>query len=228
MITQAIQDWLTNRLTPERLTHVLGVYDTATEWAACKLNLPEETVYAIGLAALLHDNAKQWTADRLKAYLNQHQFDWQPDDEKFPAIWHAWAGAIEAQQIWGIDDADVLNAIRYHTTGRPHMSLVEQVVYVADKIEPRTRPPLLVSQWQQQVAVLPGNQSPTGELANWVKVLLGNNIRYLADRHFAIHPLALASWNSCIWQDNHLSSPSLYSPQLTPNLEDCSVVTYPV
>jgi predicted HD superfamily hydrolase involved in NAD metabolism len=220
----AIKGWLADRLTPERLTHVLGVYDTAMHWATVKLNLPEEMVTHIGLAALLHDNAKQWTADRLKTYLNHHNYPWQPEDDKFLAVWHAWAGALEAQHIWGIDHPDVLNAIRFHTTGRPHMSIIEQVVFVADKIEPRTRPALLVSQWHQQVKALPGNGSAQAELANWIKVLLGQNIKYLADRHFAIHPAALAAWNSCIWQENLQNLPM---PQ-SHNLEDRPVVTYPV
>lgn len=228
---KAIYNWLSDRLTPDRLTHVTGVMDTALDWAN-RLALPAETCHAIGLAALLHDNAKQWSADRLKIYLNQNHFNWQPQDQTFPAVWHAWAGAIEAKTVWGITQPDLLNAIHYHTTARPNMSVIEKVVFVADKIEARTRPTVLVENWQQQVNTLPHNSTTTGQLNNWVKVLLGNNLQYLIKKGQPIHPVALAAWNGYVGFDkaenkntdypNPVYQESLY---INPtNQEDCSVV----
>jgi predicted HD superfamily hydrolase involved in NAD metabolism len=57
---------------------------------------------------------------------------------------HAKVGAVYAVEKYGITDEDVLNAITYHTTGRPAMSQLEKIVYVADYIEPNRKPiPLL-------------------------------------------------------------------------------------
>lgn len=69
------------------------------------------------IAGLLHDCAKQKekSDDNLK---------------------HAEAGAQLAEKIYKIDDIDILNAIRYHTTGREGMTDLEKVVFIADKIEP--------------------------------------------------------------------------------------------
>ena len=51
-------------------------------------------------------------------------------------LWHAPVGAIIARNEFGIADEDILNAIRYHTTGRTNMSLLEKLLYVSDMIEP--------------------------------------------------------------------------------------------
>ena len=44
------------------------------------------------------------------------------------------AGAIVAKDEYGIEDEDILNAIRFHTVGRPNMSLLEKIIYIADFI----------------------------------------------------------------------------------------------
>ncbi|MBP1924972.1 putative nucleotidyltransferase with HDIG domain [Sedimentibacter acidaminivorans] len=69
------------------------------------------------LAGLLHDCGKLW--------------DKQTDNLK-----HAKVGAELAKKSYSIQDVDILNAIRYHTTGREAMSLLEKIIYIADKIEP--------------------------------------------------------------------------------------------
>jgi len=69
------------------------------------------------IAGLLHDCGKLW--------------DRQTDNLK-----HAKIGADLAKRIYNVEDVDILNAIRYHTTGREAMSLLEKIIYIADKIEP--------------------------------------------------------------------------------------------
>ena len=51
-------------------------------------------------------------------------------------MWHAPVGAIIARDEFGITDVDILNAIRYHTTGRANMSQLEKLIYISDMIEP--------------------------------------------------------------------------------------------
>ncbi len=57
-------------------------------------------------------------------------------DKKVDNLKHASEGAELARSIYKIEDVDILNAIRYHTTGREAMSMLEKIVYIADKIEP--------------------------------------------------------------------------------------------
>ena len=81
------------------------------------------------MACLLHDVAK---------YINQS--DWWDygfvnNGEYPPPVVHAFLGALVAEKDFGIDDKEIINAIKYHTTGRPNMTLLEKIVYVADIIE---------------------------------------------------------------------------------------------
>ena len=56
-----------------------------------------------------------------------------------PALIHAKLGAYLAENEYGIKDREVLDAITYHTTGRPEMTMLEKILYIADYIEPNRR-----------------------------------------------------------------------------------------
>lgn len=113
-------------LKPSRRKHTLGVALTAAKYAA-KCKLPERKVI---LAAALHDVAKNMplTAPELAGFALQ---------EEVPApVLHQYAGAYVAEHSLGIDDEDVLNAVRYHTSGRPNMSDLEKLIFLSDMLEP--------------------------------------------------------------------------------------------
>lgn len=113
-------------LKPSRRKHTLGVALTAAKYAA-KCKLPERKVI---LAAALHDVAKNMplTAPELAGFALQ---------EEVPApVLHQYAGAYIAEHSLGIDDEDVLNAVRYHTSGRPNMSDLEKLIFLSDMLEP--------------------------------------------------------------------------------------------
>ena len=89
------------------------------------------------IAGLLHDCTKHsksgiFAVEDLALTNNSYN-----DIIGIPAeIEHAYTGSVYAQRYFGIEDEDVLNAIRYHTTSRPDASLIEKILFVADKIEP--------------------------------------------------------------------------------------------
>ena len=56
-----------------------------------------------------------------------------------PFLLHGKAGACLARDKFGVEDEELLDAIRYHTTGRPEMTLLEKIVFVADYIEPNRK-----------------------------------------------------------------------------------------
>lgn len=117
-------------LTPERFSHSLGVRDTAVHLA--KIHGADEKKAEI--AGLLHDNAKNLPnpisrCRELEVALDEFE-------EKNPALIHAPLGAETAKCEFGISDREILDAIRYHTVGRPKMTLLEKIVFVADLTEP--------------------------------------------------------------------------------------------
>lgn len=131
-----LKSTISERMPIERFEHVLRVVDTARELAIKY----EVSVVKAEQAALLHDIAKFMDQQSLRLILERENID-----DRLLAfhheLWHGPVGSIIANNELGIDDADVLNAVRYHTTGRSGMSLLEKVIYVADMIEPgRTFP----------------------------------------------------------------------------------------
>jgi len=109
---------------------VEGVMETAKALAKRHGVDPE----AANLAALVHDVAKEQNIQQVKRILMlQYEEAYLEHSSK---IWHAPMGAIVGRETFGIEDQDVLNAIKFHTTGRPGMSDLEKVIFVADYTEP--------------------------------------------------------------------------------------------
>lgn len=125
-----------DQITEHRYTHTLGVVDTA-------ITLAEKygaDVQKAELAAIFHDYAKFRPKEEMAAIIKQQKMD--PQLLSFHSeLWHAPVGAYLVQKEAGVTDEAVLNAIRYHTSGRIGMTLLEKVVYVADYIEPGHRFP---------------------------------------------------------------------------------------
>jgi len=160
------------KLEPKRYAHVLRVVKTSEELAK-RFGADIETVKT---AAYLHDIAKNLPDGQLQdillaggesSYLSYN-----------PGVWHAPAGAILARTEYDIADADILAAIKNHTTGRANMSLVEEIVFLADYIEPARKQPGVSEIRKLAEASLPQAICRT----------LGNTISYLEASGQDIHP----------------------------------------
>ena len=116
------------RLTPKRYRHSLNVMERAVELAGIFGADPRKAE----LAGLLHDAEKNTDPKILLQSLEKSDILLSSVDLASPPIWHAPCGFLYARDALGIRDEDVLNAIRYHTTGRAGMSKLEKVVYLAD------------------------------------------------------------------------------------------------
>ncbi|MFD1030555.1 bis(5'-nucleosyl)-tetraphosphatase (symmetrical) YqeK [Metaplanococcus flavidus] len=122
------------RLPDNRYGHVVGVLNTATA-LAIRFGVPQEKAQ---VAAILHDVAKFSDREWMKSIIEKENMD-PLLLEYHSELWHAPVGAYVASYEFGVTDEDVLNAIRYHTTGRAGMSDLEKVVYIADLVEPNRK-----------------------------------------------------------------------------------------
>lgn len=91
------------------------------------------------LAGLLHDCAKRYRDDELVDRCNKLGLKLTAEEKGAPKVVHAPLGAYMAEHKYGVTDLEILDAIRYHTTGRANMTLLDKIVYVADYIEPRRK-----------------------------------------------------------------------------------------
>ena len=120
---------LKTMLTPERFLHSLGVRDMAKELA----NIFGADEKKAEIAGLLHDNAKNMSD--LYGRCADLEVELDEFERENPKLIHAPLGSETAKCIFGITDSDIINAIRWHTVGRPDMSLLEKIVFVSDLTE---------------------------------------------------------------------------------------------
>lgn len=132
-INEKAMSWLKGNVDEERLLHSLGCAQCAVELAQ-KFNLDEKKAYAAGL---LHDCAK--CLDEEKMLEIAKELDMGECEANNSKVIHAPVSAYIAETEFGIEDEEVLSAIRFHTIGKLNMSLFEKVIFLADKIEPNTR-----------------------------------------------------------------------------------------
>ncbi|MCM1173958.1 MAG: bis(5'-nucleosyl)-tetraphosphatase (symmetrical) YqeK [Blautia sp.] len=120
-------------LNSKRYEHTLAVAYTAASLAM----VHGADTESAAVAGMLHDCAKCLSNKKLISICTKNGLPVSEVEMQNPAaLLHAKAGSFLAENKYGIRDEDILNAIRYHTTGRPGMSRLEKILYIADYIEP--------------------------------------------------------------------------------------------
>ncbi|MBR2912975.1 MAG: bis(5'-nucleosyl)-tetraphosphatase (symmetrical) YqeK [Oscillospiraceae bacterium] len=122
--------FLEQQLSPKRFRHSCNVARAARQLAQ-KYGADVEKAY---FAGLMHDVCKEMLFDDQKALMLAGDF--APDEAELQSkkVWHGIAGAYYLQSEFGVTDKDILNAVRFHTVGRANMSLLEEIIYIADMI----------------------------------------------------------------------------------------------
>ncbi len=140
----------------------------------------------ITLAGLLHDVTKNYDEDSQLAILNKFYHN-QIDDDLLlsPAIWHAITGRVIAEEQYHIIETDILNAIMYHTTGRPKMSHLELLIFLADFIE-RGR----VGAHYEEVRKIAFEKG----INHAIVKMYENEFEYIKRTNQHIYPLSIASY----------------------------------
>ena len=133
MITRKEAARLAKRtLSQRRYEHTRNVEKLAVRLAE-RNGVSEEKA---ALAALLHDIAKELPKDRMLQIITENAIIVKDAARHLPPVWHGAAAAVLAKTEYGVEDEEILSAIRCHTTGKPHMSKLDKVLYLADYMEP--------------------------------------------------------------------------------------------
>lgn len=128
----AIEDIVKARLGEKRFGHTLGVAEKAVELAH-RYGVDSDKAY---IAAILHDLAKTMDHDSMLMIAADSGIIFDNETLESADLLHGAISAIISEKEIGIKDGDILTAVRYHTTGRPGMSVLEKVIFLADFIEP--------------------------------------------------------------------------------------------
>jgi len=133
----SLEEKLQNKLVPKRYLHTLGVAYLSASLAMCHGVSHRDAL----VAGLLHDCAKNYPEEEMLKDCLKRNIPLTEHEKCIPELIHAAYGAYLAKEEYGIVQEDILLAVRNHTLGRPKMSKLEQIVYLADYFEPeRTQP----------------------------------------------------------------------------------------
>lgn len=171
------------QLTDKRYEHTIGVMETAIQLANKYGANPKKAE----IAAIFHDYAKFRSRDEMEIIIKQQKM---PEDllHFHSELWHAPVGAYLVRVEAGILDGDILQAIRYHTTGNKHMNTLDKIIFLADYIEPGRKFP----------GVDEVRKVAFENLDSAVIMALKNTIKFLLDKSELIYPDTLETYNTLV------------------------------
>ncbi|MCR8845849.1 bis(5'-nucleosyl)-tetraphosphatase (symmetrical) YqeK [Paenibacillus sp. SC116] len=172
-----------SQMPASRWNHTAGVMTTAVQLAE---QYGVDPVKA-DLAALLHDVVKYWPTSKMEQIIREQQLpcDLLLHDK---VLWHAPVGAVVAERDYGVNDVEILDAIRYHTSGRVQMTMLDKVICLADYMEPGRDFPGV-----NQIRELSKHNLEKALLAG-----LDSTISFLIEKGARIYPLTIDARNALI------------------------------
>lgn len=178
---EGYKEILKNRLSVKRYTHSVSVANTAARLAGM-FNGDIERAY---LAGLMHDYARELTEEELLELTAKHNLSTDGVELMQTSLLHGPVGAWLLEEEGLITDKQVLDAIRWHTTGHPDMDQLARIIYISDYIEPGRNFP--------GVDLL--RQITNKDLNLGVLAGLDHTLGFLVQRNHFIHPLSIATRN---------------------------------
>lgn len=181
---QKIYDYIKDNLKENRYSHTLGVVKTSKELAI----LNKEDANKAEIAALIHDVAKFIPFEEQIDILRSNGYELDEITLKSPQVLHGFVGAIIGKEKFGIEDEDILNAVKYHTLAKGNMTTLEKIVYIADYIEPNRDFPGV-----EELRKITKDDLDKGVLKG-----LENTILFVIKQGNLIHPLTVEARNFLI------------------------------
>ena len=174
---------LQQSLKPKRYEHSVRVYETALKMAEHY----HADIQKVAVAALIHDCGRQISKEDSVAKAKELGIPVDPVEEAQPILLHAKLGVYYAIRKYGVspDDREVLDAIRYHSTGTADMTQTAKIVFLADLIEPG----------RDFEGVEEIREASFKNLDRGMLLSYENTIRYLLEDGLLIHPDAIAGYN---------------------------------
>jgi predicted HD superfamily hydrolase involved in NAD metabolism len=177
---------LVQMLSPERYKHTLRVVEQTRLLASKHSCILDEAV----TAAILHDCAKDLPIDAQLKLVDAFDIVLADVEKNTPALLHAIVGAELARRRFSIESKPVLDAIRWHTTGRPGMSILEKVIFLADYTEPD----------RQFDGVDRIRETALHDIDLAMLLALEQTITYVLQRGWLLHPDTVSARNCLLMQ----------------------------
>lgn len=135
MELQQIEEKLKTVLKPSRYRHTLGVAYTAS----CMAMVFQVDIQKAYRAGLLHDCAKGFSIDKQRSLCQKYRITLEGTLTNSPQLMHQEIAPYLAKEEYEEEDLEVLSAIACHTTGKISMTPLEQIIFIADYMEPNRK-----------------------------------------------------------------------------------------
>lgn len=177
---ETMQEKLQSALSVKRYIHTMGVSEEAVRLAEIYGTRADQQKAKV--AGLLHDCAKDYPVEMRLRFCKEYKVPLDEIMEKQTDLIHPFLGAEVAKREYLVDDKEILNAIRYHTTGRANMTFLEKIIFIADYIEPN-RENFDGLEEARRLAYI--------DLDMAIKCILEQTIAFVEERGRLLHPLSL-------------------------------------
>lgn len=177
-----IEKKLKEMMPERRLKHSLNVAKCAVELSEI-YNCDKEKAY---LAGMTHDCAKYFNDEQVEYSVNKFKIDLDDMEKNNLALSHSVIGSYVIKEAFNIKDEEIINAVKYHTTGRENMTLLEKIIYIADLIEEGRDFPRV-----DELRKLAYGK----RLDESLILSFNNTIKYVIDNNQLIHPRTVKARN---------------------------------
>lgn len=173
---EKIKNDLKNNLSQFRFEHSLLVADEAKK-LALHYNYDSEKAYVAGL---VHDIAKEFDDAENSKWIENYNLTGDIFEPKYKNVIHANIGAVVVKEYYGFDN-EICNSVCYHAIGNVPMSLLDKIVFIADKIARKTSTPFI------EKLIFLAYQ----DIDKAIALYLNNQIQKLESRGLKMHPVSL-------------------------------------
>ena len=183
MTVDEMRNELQRRLKNSRFIHSIGVADTAKKLAK-KFNVDTDKAY---IAGLLHDCAREFENAQLPEQAEMRGIKIGEVEAAVPLLLHAYIGAAMIGEVYGVEDAEISQAIYRHTVGAKNMSALDKIIYFADMIEPNRNYPGV-----EKLRDLAENSTSLDEI---ILTALNESIAFVLQKNSLLHSDTVAARN---------------------------------
>ncbi len=175
---------LKGKLSEKRFIHSLNVAKAAVKLAEI-YGGDKENAYTAGL---IHDCCKDTPAGEQLSYMLGNGMELTECEISTAKLYHAMCGSVYIKNEFGVENQDIINAVRYHTTGREGMSLLEKIVFIAD----------FIGEERDYNGVEIMREKAVKSLDEAIIEGLSFTIKDLIDRGALVHPDTIHAYNDAI------------------------------
>ena len=182
-----LKSLIKTRMGEYRYIHSVNVSKKAVELAKIYGGDTEKAM----IAGMLHDITKETPVEEQLKIITEGGIILDDVEKSSSKLWHPISGSVYIRDTVGITDSDIINAVRFHTTGRAGMSLLEKIIFVAD----------FTGDERNYNGVEIMREKSLRSLEEAMLYGLQFTINDLSKRMMTIHPNALACYNELILKD---------------------------